>query len=250
MNENDQMLINRLAELSRRAFSRGCYAYTEFLDIAEQDVLSKMSFPRGSAPFRLDGGHNLAERKLAVFGDEESTGYAETPPIACVRISPLSQKFADELGHRDFLGSLMALGLRRSVFGDIIIDSNEAYLFCLESAAACVIEQLTKVKSTSVSCTLSDAPDASLRLPEETSINIASERLDAMIAAVYRLSRSESQQLITIGRVYVDSRLTENTSFMPQPGAIVSVRGSGRFIYEGIERETKKGRLRALVRVF
>ncbi len=250
MNESDQLLKNRFTELARRAFSRECYVYSDFLDMAEQDVLGKMSFDKSSASYKLVGGHDFAERRIACFGDEERIGYTESSPIVCVRISPVSRKFADALTHRDFLGSLMALGLKRSVFGDIIIDENEAHLFCLESVGGCVTEQLDKVKNTSVECAVTETPKIVIKLPEQSSINIASERLDAMIAAVYKLSRSESQQLIIGGKAYVDSRLTENVSFMPSPDSIVSVRGSGRFLYEGIERETKKGRLRVLVRIF
>ncbi len=250
MNESDQLLKNRFSELARRAYGRECYVYSDFLDMAEQDVLNKMKFDKGSASFKLIGGHEFAERRLACFGEEERIGYTESPPIVCVRISPLSRKFADTLTHRDFLGSLMALGLKRSVFGDIIINENEAHLFCLESVSSCVTEQLDKVKNTSVECAVTETPEIVIKLPEQSSVNIASERLDAMIAAVYKLSRTESQELILQGKAYVDGRLMENVSFMPSPGSIVSVRGSGRFLYEGIERETKKGRLRVLVRVF
>ena len=250
MNESDQLIKNRFSELARRAYSRECYVYSDFLDMAEQDVLNKMKFDKSAAAYKLVGGHELAERKIACFGDETSIGYTQSPPIVCIRISPVSKKFADALSHRDFLGSLMALGLKRSVFGDIIIDENEAHLFCLESVSSCVTEQLDKVKNTSVECAITETPEIAIKLPEQSSLNIASERLDAMIAAVYKLSRSESQELIIQGKAYVDGRLNENVSFMPSPGSIVSVRGSGRFLYEGIERETKKGRLRVLVRIF
>jgi len=250
MNETDRLFKNRILELARRAFSRGVYVYSEFLTLAEQDMLCSMDFDGGCAPFCLKGGYETAERKIACFGNEALCGYTEEPPIACILISPASRKFADELTHRDFLGSLMALGLRRSVLGDIVMRDNSAYLFCLNSVAQVITEQLDRVKNTSVMCEMAEAPEIISELPEISFVNVASERLDTIVAAVYRLSRSESQQLITQGKVYVDSRLTENTSFSPEQGSIISVRGFGRFIYEGIERETRKGRLSIAVRVF
>ncbi|MBQ2602312.1 MAG: hypothetical protein II583_02710, partial [Oscillospiraceae bacterium] len=66
----------------------------------------------------------------------------------------------------------------------------------------------------------------------------------------YKLSRSQSQELIAAGRVFISGRLCETSAAQIPEGAIVSVRSVGRFIYEGIERETKKGRLRVLVRIY
>jgi len=250
MDESERLFKNRILELARRSFSRGVYVYSEFLTLAEQDMLCRIDFDGSCAPFCLKGGYDTAERKIACFGDERFCGYTEKPPIDCILISPKSQKFADKLSHRDFLGSLMALGLRRSVLGDIVLSENSAYLFCLKSVSSIIVEQLDRVKNTSVKCAVTEAPEIISRLPEISHAHVASERLDAIVAAVYKLSRSESQELIIQGRVYVDSRLVESVSFSPGPGSIVSVRGFGRFIYEGVEKETRKGRLKVAVRVF
>ncbi|MDP4109045.1 MAG: YlmH/Sll1252 family protein [Bacillota bacterium] len=250
MTESENLLKNRLSELSRRALSRGLYTCSEFLTIAEQDLLCGMSFDTGSAPFTLFGGYDAAERRLACFGTEELFGYPPKPPIACVRISPVSRKFADKLTHRDFLGSLMAVGVRRSVLGDIIVRENEAHLFCLESVSGFITDQFQKVKHTDVRCFVTDAPEFTAEEPEPAEINIASERLDALISAVYKLPRSESQELILKGKVFINGRLTQNSSFSPAPGCVISLRGLGRFSYEGIERETRKGRLKVLVRLY
>jgi len=251
MQDDTELLKKRFTELARRAFSQQRYMYSEFLTLAEQDALLGMRFDAASAPVSLDGGVDTAERKLAVFGNEELCGYAEEPPIACVSIAPLSRKFADALTHRDFLGALMALGVRRGVLGDILLHENCGYLFCLESVADFIVSEFNQVKHTAVKCEIiASLPDIAVKEPEARSVNVASERLDAIVAAVYKLSRSESQALIEQGKVFVNSRLTENTSLEPPPGAIVSVRGFGRFIYGGAAKETKKGRLFVDVRVY
>ena len=250
MPESELLLKNRFTELARRAFSRECYVYSEFLTTAEQDILCQMAFDGNAAPFTLSGGYETAERKLACFGGQALCGYTQAPPIVCILIAPVSKKFADELSHRDFLGSLMALGFRRNVLGDIVINDNCGYLFCLDSVAAFVAEQFTQVKHTTVSCALTQAPDFVSTLPEPVLFVAASQRLDAIVAAVYKLSRSESQRLFAQRRVFVNSKPVENTSFVVASGCVVSVRGFGRFLYEGIETETRKGRLKVSVRVF
>jgi Uncharacterized conserved protein, contains S4-like domain len=250
MTEEELLLKNRFSELARRAYSRVCYVYSDFLNISEQDTLRRMSFEKGSAKYRLFGGYGTSERNIACFGDEDLCGYADTPPIVCIRISPVSLKFADELSHRDILGSVLALGFKRNVIGDIVLNGDLVFLFCLDSVSDYIIENLTRVSNTSVKCRISETPDIAANLPEPENINTASERLDAIIASVYKLSRSESQRLFIQGKVYINSRLTESTSISPGHGAIISVRGLGRFIYEGIERETKKGRLMVKVRIY
>jgi len=247
MSDSDVLLKNRLTELANRSQSRGIWTTSEFLSLAEQDTLLRL---RLSAPYTLVGGFDAAERRVAHFGSEESCGWVEEAPIVCVKIAPVMDKFADKLTHRDFLGSLMGLGIRREVLGDIVVADNRGYLFCLDSIADYIISQLESVKRTTVTCALSSPPAKLSEPPAETSLVIASERLDAIVSAVYRLSRSQGQELISGGKVYISGRLVESSSAALKEGDVISVRGLGRFTYEGISRETKKGRLRVNVRIY
>lgn len=245
--ENENLLKNRFTELSKRSFDRGIWTFSEFLSLAEQDILLRL---RLSSPYELVGGFEGAERRLAAFGSEDLCGYIEDAPIVCVQIAPVNDKFADDLTHRDFLGSLMALGIRREVLGDIAIKENRGYLFCLSSIADYICRNLESVRHTTVKCEICEVPEIITEKPPVRELIIASERLDAIVAAVYKLSRSESQALIKDGKVFINGRLTESSAADIPDGAAISVRGHGRFLYEGIERETKKGRLRVLVRIF
>ncbi len=243
MAENDsKQLINRLSELAQRAEKTGVPQASRFLNLAEQAELMRL---KSGVRFELYGGYESAERRIAVFGDTEAEEYL--PPLACIRIAPASQRFSDELTHRDFLGSLMALGVTREMLGDIIVEGGSGYLMCLDSIAGFIIDNLSEVKRTTVKCSLSDLPDNINSEPEPVSAVIASERLDAMISAVYRVPREEAKQLIEKGVVFVDSRLVQKPAAALKEGALVTVRGRGRFKFLGIERETKKGKLRVLV---
>jgi RNA-binding protein YlmH len=251
MPDDLQQLQKRFAELARRAYSQQRYTYSEFLTPAEQDVLLRMTFDKNAAPFTLYGGYEAAERKIAQFGSEADCGYAEKPPINTISIIPLSQRFADVLTHRDFLGALMALGVRRSVLGDILLHENCGYLICIDSVSGFIIQEFTQVRHTSVKCEIKpEPPEIAVKKPDITSVNVASERLDAVIAAVYKLSRGESQDLFRQGKVYVNSRLTEDTDYKLNEDSMISVRGFGRFSYEGVSKETKKGRLFVNVRIY
>ena len=245
--ENTELLKKRFTELSRRADLRSCWEFSSFLSLAEQSILMELKLP---SKVSLWGGYEGAERRIAVFGSEEDCGYTEYPPIVCVKIEPANKKFAEELSHRDFLGSLMGLGIEREVLGDIVIKDSEAWLFCLESISGYVIGELTSVRRTTVKCSLSEPPEYLNEKPEITSAVTASERLDGVVAAVYNLSRSEGKKAVESGKVFLDGLQVLNPSAQIKQGTIVSVRGTGRFIYEGIEKETRRGRLRVLVRKY
>lgn len=247
MQDDEQLLRKRFAELSARAYVSGHCTYSEFLTLSQQQTLFSMQL---DSPFELCGGFDCAERRIAVFGGTQPCG-GDSLPIACVSIKPASQKFADDISHRDCLGSLMALGMRREVLGDIVIIKNEAYLFCLESVADYITAQLDKVRHTTVRCERCDAPaEITAPIPEEREYVVASTRLDAVTAAVFSLSRGDSQKLFEQKKVFINSKLCTSASHTIAGGDIVSVRGFGRFRYEGVKLETRKGKLRIIAGIF
>ncbi len=249
MDDDEKLLQNRLSELSRRARERGRYVFTPFLTLAEQDVLCRME-RRLDAPFVLWGGYDWAERRMACFGDREELGYDPDYPLCWLEIAPTAPRFAAKLSHRDYLGALMALGVKRETVGDLIVGDGRAWLCCQRENAPYFCENLTQAGRVAVSCREGEAPSAALEPPKESCVVVSSPRLDGLIAAVWDLSRAESQSLFPKELVFVNGRLETSPSRQPREGEIVSVRGIGRFSYEGVARETKKGRLRVTVRVF
>lgn len=238
----------RFDELAQRANERGYTVYSDFLGLSEISELSAMRF---SAPAVIWGGYEDAERCVACFGDREYFVDNSDYPIKCILIKPVNQKFADTLSHRDFLGSLMGLGIRREVLGDIIISENCGYLFCLENIADYIIENLIQVRHTTVKCEITEEiPDNVLPQPENREIIVSSERLDVIVSAIYKMSRSQVLPLFNTEKVFVNGAVKTSPSFTLNVGDKVSVRGFGRFIYKGVLRTTKKDRFVISVEVF
>ena len=243
MADDEKRTAKRLDELNDRAATRGKPVYSEFLTLAEQALLPQAA--RGEACC-LFGGWESAERRIACFGEAAEV----SAPIICLRISPLSAKFAEELGHRDYLGALMSLGVRREVLGDIILSEGSAYLFCLDSISDFIIAELSQIRRTSVRCEAVEAlPKTAMPTSEEKEVVVSSVRLDALVSSVWSLSRSEGQELISQGKVFINGRETASAAASPVEGDIISVRGLGRFQYCGVARETKKGRIRVTVKL-
>jgi RNA-binding protein YlmH len=154
------------------------------------------------------------------------------------------EKFADMLTHRDFLGAILNLGIDRRVIGDILIDQATGYVMCTSVMADYLSQNLTRVKHTSVHTEPAGSLPAGLEPKLVTrQIQAGSNRLDAVVAQVHRLSRSKAQELIRNGQVFINGRLVENTSRDLREGDEISVRHHGKFRYLGPVRETRKGKL-------
>ncbi len=246
--DEENLLKKRFIELAERAYSKNIYTFTEFLSPAEQNLLR---FSVKGVPYHFDGGYENAEKAVAVFGSEELSGYEESAPICYIKIEPCSMKFSGELAHRDFLGSLMSLGIRRSTLGDLIVSDNVAYAPCLDNIADYICENLVEIKHTNVRCSkIEHIPEESLPKPVESEFVVASERLDSVISSIYKISRSESKGLCEHEKVLIGGVPMLNASYTPKDGDIISVRGHGKFIYCGIKLETKKGRLRCTAKIY
>ena len=247
MTGEEKYLASRLKELSDRAFNRGIWTFSDFLTLAEQSIV----YGSVKGDFMLYGGYEGAERNISVFGSEDVCGYRCEMPVKIVEISPVSKKFADTLTHRDFLGALMSLGVKREVLGDIVVRDNIGYVVCLESIADFLKESIVQVKHTTVHCeVLENMPDGAMPNPVEKEILVSSERVDAVVSAVYNLSRSDSKELFDEKKVFINSKGAESASSVLKDGSIVSVRGKGRFKYNGVVRTTKKGKMSVSVEVY
>lgn len=251
MSETDELLKNRIRELADKSYRENRYTYTNFLSLAEISVYHEIEREVSFSAPSLFGGHIDCERMVLRFGSVDNLGYDEEFPITCLKIAPLMDKFSDDLSHRDFLGALMNLGIEREVLGDIFVEKNSAYLFCLDSMAEYIIKNLTRVRHTSVLITKVDGP--STLTPSEgviKNVQIASERIDGVIARVYNMSRTQVNEHFPQKKVFVNGRVTENNSQILKAGDKVTLRGYGKFDYIGPKGTTRKGKLAADVRVY
>ncbi len=245
--ENDkelQQLVNRLKELADKSFRQNIYTFSSFLGLSELDAFWKIEPQLRHAGVTLSGGFARADRQVVRFGRQEDLGYEMPFPIKCIHIQPLMKKFAEKLSHRDFLGALMNQGIDRSTLGDIKVGESEAYLFCLETVAEYICDNLTQIRHTHVKCSIVEEYEELIQEePARESIQVSSVRLDGCISKVYNISRNDCLELFRTGKVFVDGRLCENNSKALKGGEVINVRGKGKFILEGEMRETRKGKL-------
>ena len=146
----------------------------------------------------------------------------------------------------------MSLGIERSLLGDIIVTGKKAYLFCLTRISDFIIENLISVKHTSVSVRKADAEEIK-EIPKgfdkEKLIQVPSERVDAVIAKFYNMSRSAASEYFAQKKVFVNGKQTENTSLPLKQDDVVTVRGFGRFKLSEVVGTSRKGKLNIKVNI-
>ena len=246
-----ELLKKRLLELAEKSYRNNQYVFTNFLGMAEMNAFYEIAREISYIPYTVFGGAQNCERLMLRFGSEELFGYEEPFPICCLEVKPLVEKFADSFSHRDFLGAVMNLGIEREVVGDIAIRGKRAYIFCTEKIAPYIVENLVQVKHTSVMCTiLENTPDILKPSLERREVTAASERIDAVLGKLCNLSRSQSVLAFREKKIFVNGRQCENNSYQLKAGDVVTFRGFGKFIYEGVKYETKKGKVCAEVSVY
>lgn len=242
MEKEDILLQKRVTELAKRSFSQNIFTFTGFLSLSEQDLVYRLETELRYAGMTVFGGSESCDRKMVRFGSPEELGYEEAFPIACIAMEPLIEKFGENLSHRDYLGALMNLGIERETLGDIFIKGKIGYLFCLDRMADYIVEQLEQVRHTHIRCRRVEGADYIQKEIEEQILQAASERIDAVIAKLYHVSRTQSLEYFRGKKVYVNGRLCENNSYLLKENEEVSVRGYGKFLYQGVQSQTKKGK--------
>lgn len=249
----EELIKKRLEDMAGRCSRGHVFVFSPFLSMAEQDVFHRLRLADHAidqAGWVMFGGREDSERSMIRFGREEELGYAEAFPIVCVEMAPLMQKFADELTHRDFLGALMNLGIERSTLGDIIILENKGYVFCTTVIASFIVDALERIKHTPVKCRIAEVPQDVAAPPSVSrKIQVSSERIDAVIAKTYQLSRGESLELFRQKKIYLNGISCANSSALLKPEDVVTARGFGKFTYVGYENISRKGKKNIIISV-
>ncbi len=246
--KEEQLLEKRLIELSKIAYHRNIFTYTDFLNLNERNILHTLPKDKLYSKYVTFGGYDLAERQMVAFLPdalslrEENLNLIDFPYVV-IKILPLQAKFSDQLTHRDYLGAILNLGIDRSKIGDILIKEKETIVFIHRSMSDFLCNELTRIKHTSVYATVSECEELDFTPNfEEITGTVASVRLDSLLSLAFSSSRSKLSGLIEGAKVFVNGKLMTTNSYQVKEGDIISVRGMGKFKFNGSKYRTKKNR--------
>ncbi len=223
-----------------QAEQRQCLEGTGFFTPEEQVDFSALLQAYGSGVWEASGGFATAERKIFLF----PPAWMEEIPPEDVPLTVVEAKVKGEVGHRDVLGSLMALGLSRRKLGDIMLQGNLCQVVVLAETASIVLSQWSSIGRYGVS--LTEKPLTDLVIPEqktkEISSTVASLRLDSLVATGFSLARSKAVSQIASGRVAVNHRECTKADKLVAEGDLLTCRGLGKCRLLSVGGQSRKGR--------
>ncbi|MGN0990234.1 MAG: RNA-binding protein [Candidatus Ventricola sp.] len=230
-----------LENAAKLASEKGLIRFTRFLDPAEAALAERLARQYG-AKLSVWGGYDQAERAVGCFSPANEEIDRAQFPVICLH-SRYSAKFCS-VSHRDLLGSFMALGLTRSCAGDMIISGADIYLFAHEQTADFIAQSMTSAGKAPLEFQrLAETPE--MPEPEGTRFSavVSSLRLDGVLAAAYRLSRSDAAECIRAGLVKVNHLPCDRVDVQLKEGTLLSMRGKGRVRLLSVDGMTRKQRI-------
>lgn len=191
------------------------------------------------------GGFNDAERRMISFNNNYGTPY----PMSIIKIDKTS-KF-NEISHRDYLGALLALGIKRSKFGDLIAFKDCAYVAIAEDIEDYIIGNLNQIgKSPCIIAKITEEIDIpSVKFKEEV-ILVQALRIDSIVSKILKTSRSNAQKVIEEGRVLIDYNKVEDKSMVIKEDERITIRGIGKFILGNIIGNSKSGKYKVIIKKY
>ena len=249
----DRLTLAKVLDRAAQAENRNVPAATDFL--SPQQRIQALDLLRlagvSETAYVCQGGYEGAERQLILFLPDwlDPDGAAAYTPIRCLRAAFRQE---DRPGHRDFLGSLMGLGLVREKIGDILVGPDSADLLVLEGVADFLLQSWSSAGRTRL--TVSAVEPDHLHLPaaarKEVRDTVSSLRLDAVVSSGFHMARGKAAALIESGKVQLNWRECVKPDKLLEAGDVVSARGFGKFELSEAGSLTRKGRISIVLQVY
>ena len=250
-NDEDRFLVARLLDKIEFVAKRNSVEYTDFLDIRQSKMLEKVMKELKLNNYLLYGGYSEAERNVLVIfpaklEDVFKQGQFDYNSIVEVIRIKLPNELKGMYSHRDYLGAVIKIGMKREKVGDIITNNNGADLIVLKESAKYILEELKGLTRFSKS-DFEEVKIEELNIAEpkiqRLEIIIPSMRIDSIVSEAIRISRSKASDMIKEERVFINNELITKGSKEAKEGDKVTVRGKGRFKVGNVINTTKKGNL-------
>ena len=251
--KEDRLLLAKVLDRAEQSHSRNIPASTDFLSpqqrVMAQELLHLAGIPETA--YAALGGYEGAERTILLFLPDwlEAEDAQSQSPLRFLRAS-----FRKEyhLTHRDFLGSLMGMGIVREKLGDILVGPDSADLMVLDTVAEFLVQSWESAGRAKLR--VSEIDPGCVHIPEvhceERRDTVSSLRLDAVCSTGVRMARGKAAELIEGGRVQLNWRVCTKPDKPVSAGDTVSARGFGKFELTEVGTLTKKGRIPITVQCY
>ncbi|MDQ2086618.1 YlmH/Sll1252 family protein [Herbivorax sp. ANBcel31] len=263
---DDKIVVKKVLDKYYLSEKTSKYTNSDFLDPYQQKLVEKTFNMMGIRDYSFLGGYRGAERAIVVFcpnvvllnslqqeTDETGTGTDDTG--FCTKffeVLKITTKGRNAFSHRDYLGSLMGLGIKREKIGDILVKEDFCVIVVLKEIAEFIEYNLIKVGNKTVDITVVDSGELKSFEPKikEIGTTVASLRIDCIASASFGISRSKIASLIKSQRVYLNWELVSSLSKTVQEEDTISIKGKGRAVLQRTGKLTKKNRIHVVLKKF
>lgn len=249
----DKLFISRLLDKAKKAEKQKSLTYSDFLDPHQKTLAESIFSDYDTVNYYFDGGYPDAERTviffLPDFMHEEEDAFDKKQIFSYLKVTAGNRK---SLSHRDYLGSLMSIGIKREKTGDILVSDEGCYIIVLKEISDFIKYNLEKVSNIKVD--IEEVTENDLELPElrvkEIRTTVPSLRLDSVSSAGFGMSRSKIVELIKAERLNLNWEMTDNISKHVNEGDTISIKGKGKVVLERIEGKSRKDRFFIVLKKF
>ena len=235
----ERMLLARVLDKYQQMDRRNIPTATMFLSEGEQAVVQAMLNGAGITGYRWNGGYEGAGRKLLQFLPDWCE--EDDAPLGALRAVC---RGGEEPSHRDFLGSLMGLGITREKLGDLLVSPGSCDLIAASELLPFLLQNWDSAGRARL--TVTELPLSQLTIPQqqikEIHDTVMQLRLDAVAASGFSISRTKAAELISAGRVQLNHMDCGKTDKPVSQGDVITVRGLGKCVLAQVGGQSRKGR--------
>lgn len=246
--QEDKICLSQVLDKIEFSEARDRIEYTDFLDMYQvalvENFLRKIKFEN----YELYGGYEEAERRILVIYpekyDEKMLEKNYNKILKIVRVI-LPEEEKGKYSHRNYLGGIVKLGLKREKVGDIIVREEGADIITVEDFADILKQQLPSLTRFETSKVMAQEIQHLQKREvkvEEIKIIVPSLRLDNFVSDLARTSRSKAVQIIGQERVFVNGQSETKVSKQLKLNDRITIRGKGRFVIKEFAGTTRSGR--------
>ena len=250
-NEEDKLLVSRVLDKLEFVQKKNSIETTDFLDMHQKTVAEKVLKSQKITNYIYYGGYSNAERVMIIIYPEKledvfnNNQYDFNNIVEVIRVI-LPNEMKGKYSHRDYLGAVIKVGLKREKVGDIIVNLDGADLIVSKDISKYIVDsfkELTRFSKSDIYEESIEKLNITEPKTEVLNIIIPSMRMDSIVSELIRTSRSKALEIINAERVFVNSEVITKNSKMLKENDMITVRGKGRFKIIKILNSTKKGNL-------
>jgi len=248
--EEEHLFVDQILSMKEQVERNYLYRVTDFLNPREQQIVKQLIGENNEEwQLKFFGGNEYTERKKAIIAPFYEDITKDDFEISLLEAT-YSEKFIS-LSHRDVMGAFLSLGIERNQLGDIYVGNGIIQIVTSEDIAPFVMSHLTSIKNANVQLHTGPLSRLLIEQPNWKTFErtVPSLRFDAMLKAIYNLSRKDASSLIKRKHARINHKTVEDAAYIVEAEDLISVRGKGRSKFIRENGLSRKGRIRVTVAI-